>query len=130
MRKNRVLLAHRDSAVQELATRALMHVGVTVDVAADPDHARRVVGDGYSVIVAEQVHALLDVIAEAYGDARPVVIVTSPVGAAEPLDASIVSLVIPEPYDAHTLVGVILACVTPTPPPPEALLGDETRRLT
>jgi DNA-binding IclR family transcriptional regulator len=116
MRKNRVLLAHRDPAVQELATRALTHVGVTVDVTPDPDHAKRVVADGYSVIVAEQEHALLDVIAAAYGDAKPVVIVTAPVGTAEPLDASIVSLVIPEPYDAHTLVGVILACVTPTPP--------------
>jgi hypothetical protein len=116
MRKNRVLLAHRDSAVQELATRALTHIGVTCDVAPDPDLAKQIVADGYSVIVAEQAHALLDVIAEAYGDAKPVVIVTAPVGNAEPLDANIVSLVIPEPYDAHTLVGVILACVTPVPP--------------
>lgn len=128
MRKNRVLLAHRDSAVQELATRALTHIGVTCDIAPDADVAKQIVADGYSVIVAEKEHALLDVIAAAYGDAKPVVIVTAPAGHAEALDANIVSLVIPEPYDAHTLVGVILACVTPTPPPAEALLGDESRR--
>src|SRR5688500_10862874 len=39
MHTKRVLLAHRDSAVQELATRALTSIGVTVDVATSPADA-------------------------------------------------------------------------------------------
>jgi len=106
----RVLLAHRDSAVQDLATRTLGRIGVTVDVAEG-------LGDGgYSVIVTERNDALLSAIAVL--NPRPVVIVTAPPADQLLLDPQVVSLFVPEPYDAQMLVGVILSCVTPDMGPP------------
>lgn len=117
MHINRVLLAHRDSAVQELATRALERVGVTVDVAADPaDALLHIARTPYSVIAAEPHEDLIVAISQTYVDKRPVVIVTSSGAHSEVLDADVISMVVQEPYDARTLVGVILACVTPVPP--------------
>lgn len=117
MRTNRVLLAHRDSAVQELATRALERIGVAIDVAADPAEAvLHLAREPYTVIAAEPDEALIAAIAETYAGKRPVVIITSPVVDSPALDAEIVSMVVPEPVDPRTLVGVILACVTPIPP--------------
>jgi DNA-binding response OmpR family regulator len=112
MQLNRVLLAHSDSTVQELATRALSRIGVAVDISLDSaDALSRVARETYTVVVLERDDAVIAAIAATYAGPRPVVIVTAERN--EGLDAQIVSLVVPEPYDAHTLVGVILACVTP-----------------
>lgn len=124
MQINRVLLAHRDSVVEELATRAVSRLGVTVDVAADTaDALAHIARESYTVICLHRDDALLAAIAETHAGTRPVVIVTAENG--EGLDPAIVSLFVPEPYDAHTLVGVILACVTPGNVPLDSTLpGD------
>ena len=128
MHVKRVLLAHRDSAVQELATRALSSIGVTVDVALNPaDALLHIAREPYTVIAAESDDVVLAAIAETYVERRPVVIVTSSGTETASLDADIVSMVVSEPYDPKTLVGVILACVTPIPPADFAL-GVETPR--
>lgn len=116
MQTNRVLLAHRDSAVQELATRALSRMGVTVDVGEEW------LPNGYTVVVTERNDALLAAVAAA--TPRPMVIVTGPAADQHALDPQLVSLFVPEPYDAGTLVGVILACVTPDVQLPAAPLTD------
>ncbi len=128
MHAKRVLLAHGDSVVQQLATRALSSLGVAVDIATDPaDAVLHIVREPYTVIAAEPDEAVLAAIAATYVDRRPVVIVTAPDPANAALDADVVSMVVPEPYDARMLVGVILACVTPIPPSDFSLLA-ETRR--
>lgn len=120
----RVLLAHRDPAVRELAERALGRIGVTLDIAADSaDALSRIARDAYTVILLERDDAVIAAIAATYAGPRPVVIVTAEDG--RDLDADIVSMVVPEPYDAHTLIGVILACVTPAGGPAGAALTDE-----
>jgi hypothetical protein len=56
-----------------------------------------------------------------------VVIVTVPAGAAEKLDREM-GLIVPAPYDAGLLVGVVLACVAevgPHVPPPALPRGEE-----
>ena len=117
MHVSRVLLAHRDPAVRELTTRTLEHIGVAVDVAVDPVAAQLHLSDKrYSVIAMQPDPDVLAVIASTYSDKRPVVIVTASPGDDHALDADIISMVVPEPYDPRTLVGVILACVTPIPP--------------
>src|SRR5688500_10678096 len=117
MHAKRVLLAHRDSAVQELATRALTSIGVEVDVVTDPNDAvLHIAREPYTVIAAEPDKEVLAAIAATYVDRRPVVIVTAADPSNAALDADVVSMVVPEPYDARMLVGVILACVTPIPP--------------
>lgn len=114
MAANRVLLSHRDSAVRELAERALSRIGVPLDVAEDSaDALSRIARDAYKVILIERDDAVIGAIAATYAGPRPVVIVTAADGSA--LDAEIVSMVVPEPYDPHTLIGVVLACVTPLP---------------
>jgi hypothetical protein len=110
MQSNRVLLAHRDPAVQELATRALSRLGVTIDIGEEW------LPNGYTVVVTDRNDALLAAVAAA--TPRPMVIVTAPVADQHTLDPQLVSLFVPEPYDAGTLVGVILACVTPEMQPP------------
>lgn len=128
MKANRVLLAHRDPAVQELATRALSRIGVAVDIADDrSDALLRIARDAYSVIALERDDTLLSAVASMSPNPRPVVIVTAPVapGNHHALDPQVVSMVVPEPYDAQTLVGVILACVTPVVEPPAAPMGNE-----
>lgn len=120
----RVLLAHRDPGVQELAERALGRIGVTLDIAADTAGAlSRIARYPYTVILLERDDSVIAAIAAAYAGRRPVVIVTAEDGS--DLDADIVSMVVPVPYDAHTLVGVILACVTPAGGPAGAALLDE-----
>ena len=117
MHTKRVLLAHRDSDVRELASRALASIGVTLDVATDAGEALlHIARKPYTVIAAEADVALIAAIAQRYVDRRPVVIVTAPETTTAPLDADVVSMVVAEPVDPKTLVGVILACVTPIPP--------------
>jgi DNA-binding response OmpR family regulator len=117
MHVSRVLLAHRDPVVRELATRTLQHIGVAVDAVVDPSHARPHLNAArYTVIAMQPDPDVLATIAATYTDKRPVVIVTSAADDASALEADIISMVVPEPYDPRTLVGVILACVTPIPP--------------
>ncbi len=117
MHTRRVLLVHRDAAIQDLATRALTSIGVAVDVVADPgDAVLHIAREPYTVIAAEPDENVLAAIATKYVDRRPVVIVTASDPTQAALDADVVSMVVPEPYDARMLVGVILACVTPVPP--------------
>jgi len=128
MHAKRVLLAHRDSVVQELATRALSSIGVGIDVAINPaDAILHIAREPYTVIAAEPDDKVLAAIAEAYVERRPVVIVTSLGTETAVLDADIVSMVVPVPYDPRTLVGVILACVTPIPPAGFALGAEPLR---
>lgn len=122
MLNNRVLLAHRDPVVQELAARALMRLGVTLDVVTESDEAVLLIErNAYGVITLQRDDAVLDAVAKSKH--RPVVIVTADDG--QGLDPSTVSLIVPEPYDAHTLVGVILACVTPGNAPLDGALPDD-----
>ena len=117
MHTKRVLLAHRDSNVQELAARALASIGVSLDVASDPaDALLHIAREPYTVIAAEADDTVIAAIAQKYVDRRPVVIVTAPEASTAPLDADVVSMVVAEPVDPKTFVGVILACVTPIPP--------------
>ena len=103
--------------MQEVALRALAHIGVPVDIAADNgDALTRLARESYSVIAMERDDAVLAAIAAT--DPRPVVIVTTEDRGEHGLDGNLVSLVVPAPYDAQTLVGVILACVTPELMPP------------
>ena len=125
MQTNRVLLAHSDPVVQELAARALTRFGATLDIAPDPaDAISRIGRESYAVITLQRDDAVIAAIAAHHAHKpRPVVIVTAE--DSRELDATVVSLVVPEPFDAHTLVGVILACVTPGNAPIEsALPGD------
>ncbi|HEX2123944.1 MAG TPA: hypothetical protein VHL59_20125 [Thermoanaerobaculia bacterium] len=111
---NRVLLAHRDPAVQDVAIRALSRIGVTLDIADDnADALSRIAREPYTVIAMERDDAVLAAIAATYREPRPVLIMTTESRESPGLDADLVSLVVPAPYDAQTLVGVILACVTP-----------------
>lgn len=117
MAAKRVLLAHSDAKVQELAARALESIGVGLDVASDAAEAMmHIAREPYTVIAAQADEAVLAAIAATYVDRRPVVIITAADPASAVLDADVVSMVVPEPYDARMLVGVILACVTPIPP--------------
>lgn len=119
MSVNRVLLAHHDLAVQEVATRALSRLGVTLDIATgNADALSRIAREPYTVIAIERDDAVLAAIAATYRGSRPVVIVTTDIFGSDGLDPDLVSLVVPAPYDAQTLVGVILACVTPETAPP------------
>jgi hypothetical protein len=130
MHAKRVLLAHRDSNVQDLASRALARIGVSLDVAADAAEAvLHIAREPYTVIAAEADDAVLAAIAQTYVDRRPVVIVTSPETPTPALDADIVSMVVPEPIDPKTLVGVILACVTPIPPADFNLAAESLKDL-
>ena len=122
----RVLLTHTDSAVIELASRALDRIGVSVDIAARGAAVQSV---DYDVMLIELAAAddLLERI-KAGAPVRPVVIVTAPAGAAEKLDPESVGLIVPSPYDAGLLVGVVLACVAeaaPRVPPPALPRGEE-----
>ena len=126
MQSNRVLLAHRDPAVRELATRALSRISVIVDVADDTAGALSLLAaQPYAVVVMNRDDEVLAAIAAQ--TPRPMVIVTAP--AANALDPEIVSLFVPEPYDAMTLVGVILACVSPHMEPPPATLPEQSGRV-
>ena len=108
---NRVLLAHGDPVVQELTARALGRLAVTLDIVPDPaDAVSRIAGEPYNVIALQRDEEVIAAIAASAGQ-RPVVIVTTEDG--RDLNPDGVSLVVPEPYDPHILVGVILACVTP-----------------
>jgi DNA-binding response OmpR family regulator len=128
MLPSRVLLAHRDSSVQELATRALARIGVDIDVVADPaDAVLQIAREPYTVIAIEPDDAVIAAIAQKYVDKRPVVIVTAAGTESGKLDADVISMVVTEPYDSRTLVGVILACVTPIPPA-DLILPAETGR--
>lgn len=122
MRTNRVLLSHRDAAVQDLAARALSLMSVTLDVPKDRDEAFSLVArETYSVIAMERDDALLSAIGASRAASQPVVIVMT--AEKEDLDASVVSLVVPEPFDPQVVVGVIIACVAPdnlsSPPEPD-----------
>ena len=112
--QRRVLLVHGDAAVQDLTTRALARIGVDVDVVGrGTDAVLTPDGNEYSAIVIDRAvsDGLLTAIA-ARPAPRPIVIVTAPMEDSKGLDTETVSLFIPAPYDPHTLVGVILACVT------------------
>jgi hypothetical protein len=123
---HRVLLSLRDAAVQELASRALARIAVPLDIAADvPDTLARLRREAYSVVVIERDDGLIATIGSAL-PARPVVIVTTQ--DKSDLDGEVVSLVVPEPYDAQILVGVILACVTPDAPPATPSPTDHAHR--
>lgn len=105
---------HGDAAVQDLTTRALARIGVEVDVVGrGTDAVTSLESREYSAIVIDRAvsDGLLPAIAER-PDPRPIVIVTAPPEQSTGLDTRTVSLFVPAPYDAHTLVGVILACVT------------------
>lgn len=116
---NRVLLAHRDPAVQEVATRTLGRIGVTLDIADNTaDALAHIARETYNVVALDRDDAVLAAIATVDRAPRPVVIVTTNDRAHDGLDPTLVSLVVPVPYDAQTLVGVILACVTPDATPP------------
>ena len=116
MPSNRVLLAHRDPAVQELAERALSRTTASLDIADDSaDALLRIAREPYGVIVIERDDEMISAIADQYPGRHPIVIVTAEDG--RDLDPNIVSLVVPEPYDPQMLIGVILACVTPEVPP-------------
>lgn len=122
----RVLLTHSDPAVIEMASRALDHIGVSVDIAPRGSAVRSV---NYDVMLIELAAAddLLERIKTA-APVRPVVIVTAAAGAAEKLDPESVGLIVPAPYDAGLLVGVVLACVAevgPQVPPPALPRGEE-----
>ena len=113
----RVLLVHGDAAVQELTTRALARINVDVDVIGrGTDAVASLDRQEYSAIVIDRAvsDGLLGAIAKR-PIPRPIVIVTAPMEEAKGLDTETVSLFVPSPYDAHTLVGVILACVTEKP---------------
>lgn len=119
MSVTRVLLAHHDPAVQDVATRAFSHLDVMLDVAADnADALSRIAREPYTVIVIERDDAVLAAIAATYREPRPVLIVTTDGRKSQGLDPDLVSLVVPAPYDAQTLVGVILACLPPDSMPP------------
>lgn len=119
MTANRVLLVHRDPAVQEAAARTLGRIGVTLDMASGTaDALARIALGRYDVIVVERDDEVLAAVAATTRAPRPVVIVTTENRDSTGLDAELVSLVVPEPYDANTLIGVILACVTPDVVPP------------
>jgi CheY-like chemotaxis protein len=122
----RVLLTHSDPAVIELASRALDRIGVSVDIAARGSAVQSV---NYDVMLIELATAddLLERI-RIGAPARPVVIVTALPGAAEKLDPESVGLIVPAPYDAGMLVGVVLGCVAevgPQVPPPVLPRGEE-----
>jgi DNA-binding response OmpR family regulator len=119
----RVLLTHSDPAVIDLASRALERIGVPVDVAT---RGAAVEAIDYDVMLIELAAAddLLERVKSA-APVRPVVIVTALPGAAEKLDPESIGLVVPTPYDAGMVVGVVLACVAaeagprvPLPVPP------------
>jgi DNA-binding response OmpR family regulator len=108
------LLVHGDPAVQELTSRALARIDVDVDVVGrGTDAVVSLDAQEYSAIVIDRAvsDGLLAEIA-ARPDPRPIVIVTAPMEESKSLDTETVSLFVPTPYDVHTLVGVILACVT------------------
>jgi CheY-like chemotaxis protein len=123
----RVLLTHSDPAVIELASRALDRIGVSVDVAT---RGATVQALDYDVMLIELAAAddLLERVSSAAA-AKPVVIVTALPGAAEKLDPETVGLIVPAPYDAGMVVGVVLACVSseagPQVPLPASMRGEE-----
>lgn len=124
MPPDRVLLAHSDPVVQDLASRALDRLGVALEIAADPaDALSRIARNTYTVIAMERDDAVIAAIAATYPGPRPVVIVTAE--DSRGLDGQVVSLFVPEPFDRHTLVGVILACVTPGSTPALDVLPDQ-----
>lgn len=113
-----VLLAHADSAIQELATRTLSMLGIHVDIAPDPaDAAARIRQNHYGVVVVDGRPAE---VFQALGELpppHPQVIVTAENrdDVVDPADPQLVTMVVPPPYDAQTLVGVIVACVNEHP---------------
>ncbi|HYK04739.1 MAG TPA: hypothetical protein VE974_23505 [Thermoanaerobaculia bacterium] len=123
----RVLLTHSDPAVIDLASRALDRIGASVDVATRGAAVETI---DYDVMLIELAAAddLLERVRSAAA-VRPIVIVTAPPGAAEKLDPESVGMVVPAPYDAGMLVGVVLACVSseagPRVPLPALPRGEE-----
>jgi DNA-binding response OmpR family regulator len=114
----RVLLVHDDSAVRELSARTLGRMGVGIDIVPrGEDAVRALETNDYTVAVVDRslCDGFLDVIAKRPD--RPIVICTAAEKDAAGLDTAVVNLLIPQPYDASTLVGVIIACVTEKPPP-------------
>src|SRR6185436_6071586 len=109
--EQRVLLVHDDHAVRELSTRTLARLGVEVDVVPrGGDAVAALDAKPYTVAVVDRVLGdhFLDVLARRTD--RPIVICTASEKDAAGLDTAVVSLLVPRPYDASTLVGVIIAC--------------------
>lgn len=112
----RLLLTPFNVEVEQAITRTLLRIGASVDVATAPEDVLRCLqASNYDVVVTDRVLAgeHFDSIIETLRGCtspKPVVIVTSTVDG--DLDPSVVSLVVPASYDAPTLVGVVLACVT------------------
>lgn len=105
-----VLLAHADAAIHELAKRTLSTAGINLDVAADPAEAAALLhAKDYSLVVVDGRHGDVLSAITMLAQPRPMIIVAADDRGA-PLDLRIASLIVPSPYDAHTLVGVMLAC--------------------
>jgi hypothetical protein len=105
-----VLLAHADAAIHELAKRTLSTAGINLDVVADPAEAAALLhAKDYGLVVVDARHGdVLSAIAMLTRP-RPMIIVAAD-DRGVPVDPQIASLIVPSPYDAHTLVGVMLAC--------------------
>lgn len=116
--EQRVLLVHDDQAVRELSARTLSRMGVAVDIVPrGVDAVAALDAKPYTVAVIDRALCdhFLEVIAKRPN--KPIVICTASAKDAAGLDTAVVNLLIPQPYDASTLVGVIIACVTEKPPP-------------
>lgn len=105
-----LLVVGLDPQVEEIARRILQHAGAQVDAVQSAEEALQLLRRRrYRVIVSDRdaIDALLPIIAMLIS--RPVVIVAGENRGA--LDADLVTMVVPPAYDAHMLVGVVLACL-------------------
>lgn len=121
MAVKRVLLVDTPEEVRELAARLLSRVGIDVDSTTTfDDVVSMLTATQYTVVAIDRMRAgggdepVLAFLANRRAP-KPVVIVTSPGGMRDVLDPATVDLIVSDPVDAHTFVGVILACVAEPP---------------
>lgn len=107
----RLLFVEASPEVREAAPRIIGRI-VPCDFAATHDEALAlIVAHRYAVVVTPYELPL------PVGDARPIVIAITPDGVQSSFDPAVVAMVVPRSYDASTLVGVVLACVSRFMPP-------------
>jgi DNA-binding NtrC family response regulator len=121
MAVKRVLLVDTSEEVRELSARLLKRVGIDVDMSTAFDDAVTMLRSNvYTVVAIDRMRAaggdeaVLSFLAQRPAP-KPVVIVTSPGELRDGFDPSTVDLIVSDPVDAHTFVGVILACVAEPP---------------
>lgn len=108
--QSHLLAVHLDEKIEMLARRTLEHAGAEMDVVQTADDAIGCLAkQRYRVVIADRdvvdgMLAVISVIAP-----RPVLIVIGE--DRETLDPELVTMVVPPTYDAHMLVGVVLACL-------------------